>query len=194
NVADDLPLLHGCSVADALGESLHMRVERAVAIAMLNDYGVAVSAFAASEKHFTVTRALDRGTVWGGIVHAFMSPDFVQNRMFAAVRKTGADAREIHRRSNKGLAHVVAISRVIAAGALLISVANRCITFAAVGKASSENVSGSYLLARNGLLLIDHLEGVAFTYIHGEIDVVAEHVGQIHRQIVAEARAFRGEE
>ena len=87
DVANDLSLLDRSASFDTFGEALHMTVKRAIGVAVLNDHGVAVSATTASEQYFTVTGGFDRCATRCGIIHAFVSADFVEDGVLTASGK-----------------------------------------------------------------------------------------------------------
>ena len=60
NVADDLPLLDVAAAADALGKAVHVRVQRAVALAVLDHHCIAVATMATGECDATIAGSLDR--------------------------------------------------------------------------------------------------------------------------------------
>src|SRR5690606_9922041 len=84
DIANDLPLLDVSAVTDALGKALHMGIKRSVALAMLDDYGVAIAAMASCQADAAITCSLDRRATRCCIVHAFMSTDLVQDGVLAA--------------------------------------------------------------------------------------------------------------
>ncbi len=87
DVSDDLSLLHRRTVTHAFGEALHVGVEGAIAIAVLNDHGIAVTTLAPGQENLTIASTFDRRAARGRIVDAFVRADLVQNRMLAAVRE-----------------------------------------------------------------------------------------------------------
>src|SRR5690606_11297 len=88
DVADDLALFDTHAGANALGEAVHVCVQGAIAVAVLDDHGVAVTAFATSFKHAAITGGLDRRTARRGIVDALVCADLVQNRVSAPQGKS----------------------------------------------------------------------------------------------------------
>ena len=192
DVADDLPLLHGRAAADILGEALHVRVEGPVARAVLDHHGVAIATLGAGQNDLAVTRRLDGRAARRGVVHTLVGADLVQDGMLAAFRKARADPREVDGGADEGLAHVVAVGSVVAAFTPAGGVANRRIGRAAIDEAGGQDCTAADDLSVEGLLLIEHVELIAFANIHGEVDVVAEHVGQIHDQAVAQPGLIGG--
>ncbi|MCY1437719.1 hypothetical protein D9M71_538930 [compost metagenome] len=167
-----------------------MAIERLVGIAVLDDHGVAITAAAPGQQHLAVTGRLDWSAPRCGVVHALVCANLVQDRVLAAHGKARADAREIHRGANEGLAHAVAIGGVVAAIALLVGIANCGVALAAVGKARREDTTGTDHLAVEHLLFIDDVELVALADVLGEVDVIAEDLGHIHRLAMRKAGAL----
>src|SRR5690606_37784509 len=131
-----------------------------------------------------------RGAVWRGIVHALVSADLVQDGVLATVGEARTDPGEIDGGAVECLAHAGPVGGVVASVALLVSVANGRVSFAAVRTACGKHISGSYAFTIESPFFIDDFERVGLTDIHGEVDVVAENVGQIHCQVVAKASAL----
>lgn len=95
DVTDDLALLYRTASLDAFGKALHVPVQRLVAVAVLDDHGVAVTATAPSQFDAAVTGSLDWRTARGGVVDAFVRADLVQDGVLAA----GGKARLIRAKS-----------------------------------------------------------------------------------------------
>src|SRR5690606_42096338 len=72
DVADDLSLLDLGATPDALGKALHMGVQGAIAVPVLDDYRVAVIALESCQNHPAVIVALDRCPVWCALVHGIV--------------------------------------------------------------------------------------------------------------------------
>lgn len=132
--------------------------------------------------------------MWSGVIHTFVCTNLVQNGMLAAIGEARADSGEVHRRTDKRFAHAGAVGVVVAGGAILAGVTNRRIGLATVGEAGSQDIAGTYALTFHSLLFINDLEAVALADVEREIDVISEDIGQIHRQVVAEAGALGCEE
>ncbi|MOA19849.1 hypothetical protein D3C78_1402560 [compost metagenome] len=81
DVADDLPLLDAGAGADALGEAAQVAVDGAVALAMLDDHGVAIATLAACLDDPAITGGLDRRAGRRGVIDALVCTDFVQDRV-----------------------------------------------------------------------------------------------------------------
>lgn len=64
DIADDLALLDRAAGLDALGKALHVAVQRLVAVAVLDDHGIAVTTAAPGQFDAAVTGCLDRGAAW----------------------------------------------------------------------------------------------------------------------------------
>ena len=167
-----------------------MPVKRTVSVAVLNDDGVAVTAATAGQKHFAISGRLDRGAARCCVIHTFVGADLVQDRVLAARGEARADAGKIYGCADKCLAHAVAISGVVIADALLVGVTHGSEGFAAVGEAGREDIAGTNGFAVDHFLLVDHFKLVAWANVLGEVDVVAEHLGHIHRGAVRQARAL----
>ncbi|MNF95019.1 hypothetical protein D3C84_777540 [compost metagenome] len=114
--------------------------------------------------------------------------------MAAAVGKARADAGEIDRGADEGLAHGGAVTAQVGCSTLPVDVADGGEGLATVDEARGEDLPAADLLAVDHLLLVDHLELVAFANIQSEVDVVAEDVGQVHGQVMGQAGALGGEE
>src|SRR3546814_1037681 len=101
NVANDLTLLYSGSITHTFGKTLHVRIQGAVALAVLDDHRVAIAALAPGKQYFAVTGAFDRRPVRGCIINPFVRSDLVQYRMLATIGKARADACKVHRRSDE---------------------------------------------------------------------------------------------
>ncbi|MCY1427907.1 hypothetical protein D9M71_437740 [compost metagenome] len=154
---------------------------------MLDNNGVAVTATAASQQYLAITGSLDRRATRGGVIHAFVRTNLVQDRMLAAHGKTRADAGKVYRCTDERLAHAVAIGSVVAAVALLVGVAYGGVALAAIGKAGGKDIARTDHLAVEYLLFIDDVEFVTLADVLGEVDVIAENLGHIHRLAVRKA-------
>ena len=159
---------------------------------MLDDHGVAVATATPGQQYFTVTGSLDWRTAWRCVIDAFVGADLVEDRVFTAHGEFRADAGEVYRCTDKRLAHAVAVSRVVAAVALFVGVADGGIGLATVGEAGGEDRASADCLAVDDLLLVDHVEFVTRANILGEVDVVAKHAGHVHGQAVGEPGASSG--
>ena len=104
--------------------------------------------------------------------------------MLAASREARADASEIHRGADEGLAHAGAVSVVEAADALLVGITDGGKGLTAIGEAGCEDVARADRATVDDLLFVNQLEFVAVADVEREVDVVAEDVCQIHRQRV----------
>ncbi|MNF63966.1 hypothetical protein D3C84_456840 [compost metagenome] len=114
--------------------------------------------------------------------------------MAAAVGEARADAGEVDWSPDEGLAHGCAIATKVGGSALSVDIADGREGLATVDEARGEDFPTADLLAVDHLLFVDHFELVAFADIEGEVDVVAEDVGQVHGQIMGQTGAFGGEE
>ena len=82
HVGDNLTLADPAAVA-GLAETGQVAIERGDVARVLQDQRVPIAAFPAPEDDLAITRGFNRRTHRGGVVHALMRPDGVQNRVAA---------------------------------------------------------------------------------------------------------------
>ncbi|MNZ91211.1 hypothetical protein D3C78_1101860 [compost metagenome] len=169
-----------------------MPVEGLVAVAVLDDNGVAVATTTSGEQYLAITGSLDWRAPWCGVVDTLMGADLVQDRVLAAGREARTDAGEINRGADESLAHAVAVGGVIIGIALLVGVANGAVGLAAIGKAGREDIAVANHFVAHDLLFVDHVELITLANILGEVDVVAKNPCHVHGQAVRQACALAG--
>ena len=101
-----------------------------------------------------------------------------------AERRT--DARQFQRRAQQALAHVLAIGGEVAVGE-----PHRAQLAPLVDEFGRQHASGAQLPAVRKMRFVEHREAVALAQAALEIDVAAEHVGQLERHAVRDAGAVR---
>ena len=157
---------------------------------MLDDHRIAIAAVTACQHHSAIAGGFDRRAAWCGVIDTLVGADFVQDRMATAHGKAGADAGEVYRRADKGFAHAVAVSGVVAGGTLFVGVTHGGEGLAAVDKTGGKDIAVGNRLAVDHFLLVDHFEFVAAADVFSKVDVVAEHIGHVHRQAIGQAGAL----
>ena len=80
-VTNDLPLLNVAAHPHATPELAHVSILGLIALAVLYDNNVAITAIAAGEGYLAVACSFDRGTRRCSIVGSTVCADGVQNRM-----------------------------------------------------------------------------------------------------------------
>ena len=105
-----------------------------------------------------------------------------------------ADAGEVDRRADEGLAHAGAIGAVVAGVAIAVGVAHCSKRLATVGEARRQNVVVANTLVADMQLFEQDFEAVALADVTGKIHVVAKDVGHLHGQVVIEAGVLCSEE
>src|SRR5690606_7007729 len=178
DVADGGALADALSGAD-LGEARHVRVQRAVAAAVVEHHGAPVAALPADEGDPRVAGGHDRGAVWRGEVHALVRTGAAQHRVLARAGEARADAGVLHRHANEGLLQRAAVG-IEVLGLAVVLEAERGVRLAAHGEGGGLDVAGAQQLALAPDLLHDHAEAVAGDDVGVEVDVVLEDlVGQL---------------
>src|SRR5690606_32406657 len=147
NVADDLSLTDSAAGAQALGIRGHVGVQRAVLAAVLDDDGAAIAAFPAVVDDLAVTGGPDRGAGGCCIIDASVRAPDAEFGMQPVRVEAGADAAEIHRRAQEGLAHALAVGRIEFAIALIVDKADGAEGAAAVDELGGDDAAVADLLA-----------------------------------------------
>ena len=194
DIADDLALGYVAASANAIGKAAHVAIQGLVLATVLNDHGIAVSTLAASGDDAAVTGCLDRRAGSRCVVDTFVRANTVEYRMQAARVEAGADAGEVNRRADEGLAHAGAVGAVVAGVAVAVGVAHGCVGLAAASEAGGEDVVIADSLVANVQLFKQHFEAVALANVAGKVHVVAKDVGHLHGQVVIEASVLCSEE
>ena len=112
--------------------------------------------------------------------------------MHAAGREHRGYAREVDRRAQERLAQRAALFVVEQRLAFGVGVADRGVALALVDEGGGDDVAVAQALAFAVEVVVDHAEAVAFAQVLGEVDVVAERVGELEHHRVAQAGLFAG--
>ena len=153
-----------------------------------HDDQVAVAALPAGELDDAVAdRAYPRAR-GRRVVHALVrAPGSVQR--VHAHAESGADARELERRAQQRLAHVLAVRGVIAVG-----VPERAVPAALVGELGGEHAPRAQRPAVDRVHFVEHRETVCLPQLAVEIDIAGEYVGKLDRDGVRNAGGVGGRE
>src|SRR5690606_24765554 len=171
HVADHLALAHALSLAD-VGKARHVRVQRGVALAVVEDDRVAIAALAAAELHPGVAGGHDRGAGACGVVNAVVHAHGAKDRM-AAAAEARAQAGELDRRADEAALERAAVGVVVLHLAVVLE-AEAGEGPAASGKGGSHHLAAAHALALAPQLLDEHAVAVARLDLAGEVDVVLE--------------------
>src|SRR5690606_18968464 len=118
DIADHRALGHVLALAD-LAEARHVRVQRGVALAVVEDHHVAVATLLADELHPGVAGGHDRGAGAGGVVHALVHAHLAQHRVVARA-ELGRQPRIRDRHADEALLQRAPVGGVVADLALVL--------------------------------------------------------------------------
>ena len=153
---------------------------------VLNEHIVAVWTGVACFGHAPVARRINRGAAGCGVVGAAMRTLGFINRMQAIWVEVRADAGEIQRCHQEGLAHADAKFVVVAGVALRIGIPVSLKRLAAIGETGRQNRAVVIAFAVQCQLLVEHMDSVASAGVHDKVDHTAKNARQFHDHAVAQ--------
>ena len=190
DVADGLPLAHSLALAQAARETGKVQILGLVALSMLQDEVVAVGGGAGLHDHFAGSGGAHLGAGWRGVVDAEVRHRALPQRVLAAPVEVRADAREVHRRPQERLVHVLAGRRVVLDHAGLVFVAHRGVHVALIDELRHQDVAEADALAIQTQILVQNVELVAGAGVEDEVDVPLEDAPQALRELVPQPDAL----
>ena len=155
---------------------------------MLQHDRAAIAALGAGEGHTRVAGGPDRGAVAGGVIHTTVGTDLVQHRVLAGLGEARADARELDRRAQEGLAHRPAVGVEVAGAAFgggEVDGLQRTVALLVLHGDDPRVAQGRFAVDFVGLL-VDDLQAVAAADVALEVDVPGKDVGQLHDHAVTQ--------
>src|SRR5690606_17078918 len=196
DVADDRALGDLVALAQVAREAAHVGVQGRILAVVLDDHDPAVATLGADELDHPVAGGADRGARRGGEVDALVRPDLAQDRMQPGVGEARADAGELDRVAQEGLAEAVAVDVVVLAAVAAVVEPERGELPLAVDVAHREHAAPLGQLEAVGLGqgLVDDFEAVAAAQVAVEVELAAEDVGDLARHGVGDPGGVGGAE
>src|SRR5690606_39254084 len=133
--------------------------------------GVAITPFYASEDNLSIPGRFNGRAPFSRIIRTFVSPNRVQDGVFAIEVEVRADPGKIYRHPQKLLAHAFSGGGVVVGGSFSIGIADGLEGFALIDKLRGENGSITDLLTIQISLFVHYLDLIATTDIQGKLDV-----------------------
>lgn len=189
-VTDDLALPDFATCASVPGKSLHVGIQRTAALVVLNDNGIAITVFAATEYYVPVAGSLDGRADIGGIVHAPMRANSGEDGVFAIQVEPRGNDGGVDGVAQKRFAQAAAFGRVKFAFSVGRGVADRLVYSAVVDEFRRENRAVGDFFAAPEMFLVNNGKAVAFFDIAREIDVPIENSGEFHDKPCRQPRSF----
>src|SRR5690606_14888154 len=158
DVADHRALRDRLALAD-LAETRHVRVQRGVALAVVEDHDVAIAALLADELHLGVAGGHDRSAGGGGVVDALVHAHLAQHGVVARTELRG-QARIRDRHADEALLQRAPVRGVVADLALVLE-AHAGVGLAVGGEARRQDAAAADALALAPDFLDHRAEAVA---------------------------------
>ena len=193
NVADDFTLTDPGSFFDARRKIAHVRIQGGKPALVANHHQVAVAALASRKIDHAVGGCANPRTARRAVIHAGMLTPGVVDRVHAPA-EAGSDAREFQRRTQKCLAQIFALRRVVARRFLVVRVfvPDRGKGFAVVHELRRQHTPGFDELALVIKHLVHHAKTVAAADVFIEINVAGKYFSDLRRHAVRQSCSVGG--
>src|SRR5262249_54428448 len=139
---------------------------------------VAITPEASGYADTSIARGVDGSADRGGVIHALVGADQVEDRVVAGRVETRAHTGEFDRRAQEGLVEAATLGRVIVRVTIGIRVAHGAECAPLVDEFRRLDLTVVQVRTIAPDLLVGHDEGIPGTHVQHEVDVPAKNVRQ----------------